>query len=98
MQKKAERKKAPAPAPKAAPAPAPAPAPAETNTAGLPVESTMDDAWAYVCSNKGDNEDQVVEEAWLAAMGEVSGDRQPEDLTNKDWAKVRDITLKDLAA
>lgn len=100
VQKKAERQKkaAPAPAPKAAPTPPPAPQAPETTVAGLPSSITMDDAWAYVCNNKGDNEDQVVEEAWISAVSEVAGDRQAENLTEKDWAKVRDITLKDLAA
>jgi outer membrane biosynthesis protein TonB len=94
VEKKAARaKKAPAPAPVASPAP---PAPAQT-LGGLPAQSTMEDAWEYVCNNKGDNEDGTVEDAWLSATSEVAANRDVSELSNADWAKVRDITLKDLA-
>jgi len=85
---KAPKKQAEAPA--APPAPAASPVPAK--------EVTMEDAWAAVCAAKGDNEDQVVEEAWIAATGEIAGDKDQEQVTPAEWAKIRDIVLKDLAA
>jgi hypothetical protein len=73
-----------------APAPVSSPVPAK--------EVSMEDAWATVCASKGDNEDQVVEEAWIAATTEVAGQKDQEQITPGEWAKVRDIVLKDLAA
>lgn len=87
---KKTKKTEPAPVVVAPTAPADAPpAPAETN---------QTDAWAFVNASKGSNEDQVVEEAWIDACSEVGSDKEEADFTGADWARVRDIVLKDLAA
>lgn len=78
--------------------PAPAPTSVATETPAAPAETNQTDAWAFVCANKGANEDQVVEEAWIDACAEVGSDKEETDFTGTDWAKVRDIVLKDLAA
>lgn len=65
--------------------------------AGPPAACTKDEAWAYIVEHKGDNEDNVVTDAWISASGEIAGDRDEEALTPADWAKVRDTVLKDLA-
>lgn len=83
--------KAPAPAPAAAPAPVEESAPALANT------STQEAAWAYVTEHKGANEDGAIEDAWLAACNEVGADRNESDFTEADWAKVRNIVIRDLA-
>lgn len=72
------------------------PPPAEEKT-GLPTEATQEEAWGYVCSVKGDNEDSVVEEAWIAACGEVANGRDEDTFTKTDWAKIRDIVIRDLS-
>ncbi|KKM68291.1 hypothetical protein LCGC14_1462320, partial [marine sediment metagenome] len=94
-----------------APAPAPAPAPrvkakkkAKPSVA-RPVEEAISDeegetpeveAWNYLHAHKGDNEDQIVTEAWVSAIEEVGPDREAKDLTEEDWTAVRDIVVKDL--
>jgi hypothetical protein len=74
----------------------PPPPPAEEKT-GLPGETSQGEAWEYVCEHKGENEDSAIEEAWIAACGEVLGDRDQDTATNAEWAKIRDIVIKDLA-
>lgn len=55
-------------------------------------------AWAYVVSHKGDNEDAVIEQAWIEATQEVGENKDEAEFTGFEWAKVRDIVLKDIAA
>jgi hypothetical protein len=76
------------------------PAPAPTPAAGteLAKETDQGTAWAYVVSHKGDNEDAVVEQAWIEATQEVGENKDEADFTGFEWAKVRDIVLKDIAA
>lgn len=82
-------------APKAAPPP-PA-AEKSVAAAGAPVECTQLEGWEYVCAHKGDNDDATVQDAWIAACKEVGGERDEETFTPAEWAKIRDIVLKDLA-
>lgn len=63
----------------------------------LPSETSQGDAWEFVCEHKGGNSDSDVEEAWISACGEVGGDKDEDDFTDADWAKVRDLVIKDLA-
>jgi hypothetical protein len=85
--------------PKKAKTPPPPPAAVEESTEkGLPKECTRDEAWEHVCLNKGQNEDTVVQDAWIDATNEVGGDRDEDTFTPGDWAKVRNIVLKDIAA
>jgi hypothetical protein len=84
---KGKAKKAEAPAPES-----------PVEEAALPQECEQGVAWDYVCAHKGDNEDQVVEEAWIDACAEVGGDKDEDKFTPEEWAKVRDATLSDLAA
>lgn len=87
------------PAPTAAkPPPGKRPKAPETTASGQPAECSQADAWAYVIENKGDNEDQVVEEAWVSITSEVGGSKNEAEITPAEWAKVRDLVLKDLAA
>jgi len=91
---------APAPkAPKPAPKKAPPPPAAEKSTvvAAAPDACSQVEGWEYVCANKGDNDDSVVEGAWIDACKEVGGERDEETFTPAEWAKIRDITLRDLA-
>lgn len=91
---------APAPKPKKTPkaaAPVETPPPPTPEKSDRPKTSTQADAWEFVCANKGDNEDSVVEESWLAACGEVLNDRDQDTATPEEWAKIRDTALKDLA-
>lgn len=91
---------APAPKPKKTPkaaAPVETPPPPTPEKSDRPKTSTQGDAWEFVCANKGDNEDSVVEESWLSACGEVLNDRDQDTATPEEWAKIRDTALKDLA-
>lgn len=63
----------------------------------LPTETTKEAAWGLLCDNKGGNSDADVEEAWIAAINEVAGERDEDDLSGTEWAQVRDIATKDLA-
>lgn len=69
----------------------------EPVTDGLPEEITQNDAWEYVIGRKGANTDAIIEETWLSACGEVGAGRQEAQFTTKDWAKIRNIVVKDLA-
>jgi hypothetical protein len=96
-----EAPKAPAAAPKAPPKPAPKEEPkeeqAEADTSGLPDAVDQLAAWNFVVEHKGDNEDGTIEDAWLAACSEV-GEETPEDqFTDANWAKVRDLVIRDLS-
>lgn len=66
-------------------------------TDGLPREISQNDAWEYVISKKGDTADADLESAWLSACSEIGAGRQEAQFTTADWAKIRDITIKDLA-
>lgn len=90
-------KAAPTPRKKATP---PAPTVQEPAADGLPKETTKEAAWEY-CNQetiKGDNDDSVVEDAWIAACNEVGPDRDEATFTGEEWARVRNIILKDLGA
>jgi chemotaxis protein histidine kinase CheA len=63
----------------------------------LPTSITQDEAWEFVTANKGDNTDSAIEEAWIAACNEVGEDKDDDDFTNEEWAKVRDVIIRDLA-
>lgn len=86
--------KAPKATTKATPPP---PAAVKEESTGLSKTSTKDAAWEYVNEHKGETTDTDVEEAWIAACGEVGENKDEDKFTEEDWAKVRDITLKDLA-
>lgn len=88
------------PTTKAPAAKAPEPAPeAEENAeaSDLPKECGKDDAWNHLLGVKGDTDDSTLAEAWMASCGEVTEGRDEDAFTPKDWAKVRDIVIKDLA-
>jgi hypothetical protein len=72
-------------------------APPPASSGDLPAESTQLEAWEYVNSKKGENDDQTVTDAWIAACQEVGGDKDEDKFTPADWAKVRTIVIKDLA-
>lgn len=66
----------------------------------LPKEVSKDDAWAYLMAHKGGNEDGNVADAWQAALAETVGEDRAvadNDITEAEWAKVRDIVIKDLS-
>lgn len=85
--------------PKAPKAKTPPPPAAEKSqaAAGAPAECTQVEGWEYVCAHKGDNDDTTVQDAWIAACAEVFEGRDDETGTPAEWAKIRDIVLKDLA-
>ena len=64
---------------------------------GAPDATTQLEAWDFVISRKGGNEDKVVEETWLAACGEIGAGRTEDKFTPQDWAKIRNIVVRDLA-
>lgn len=75
------------------------PAPAESAAApSVPAEATQGDAWAYVCAHKGEQDDQAVEEAWIDACATIGSDKEESQFTGADWAQVRDLVLKKIAA
>jgi len=91
---------------KAAVSPPPPPAPAvlppavdesPDSSTGLPGECTQIGGWDYVCNNKGDNSNTDIEKAWIDACTEVGGDKDEAEFTPTDWAKVRDLVIKDMA-
>ena len=91
-------KKASPPSKKSKPAEQPEEKPKEqTSEFSLPTEVDQGEAWEFVCNNKGDNYDSAIEEAWIAGCEEVGPDKDEYDFTKKDWAKVRDIVVRDLA-
>lgn len=81
--------------PKTPPAPA---AVTENPAPGLPAETTKDAAWEYLNlpSTRGDNDEAVVADAWIAACGEVGENVDEDKFTGEMWGKVRSIVLKDL--
>lgn len=89
--------------PKAKAAPPPPPAATDTidsNGDTLPKACTRDRAWEILCDNKGDNEDGVVEGAWIAAVTEVSENNSnldEEKFTEANWGKVLEICMRDLS-
>lgn len=78
-------------------APLATPPPPVVEKSDRPKTATQGEAWEFVCASKGDNEDSVVEESWLSACTEVLGERDQDTTTPEEWAKIRDIALKDLA-
>lgn len=68
-----------------------------SESTSLPSAISQDTAWEFVCENKGDNSDSDVEDAWIAACNEVGEDKDEDDFTEEEWAKVRDIVIRDLA-
>lgn len=80
---------------KAAPKPTPVEEPAEEQSDGLPTEITKEAAWVYVNSKKGDVSDGELADAWLVACEEAGNGRIEDEFTTKDWARVRDIVLKE---
>lgn len=90
----AKAPKAPKAATKATPPP---PAASKEESTGLSKTTTKIAAWEHIFSVKGETTDGDVEGAWLAACGEVGENKDEDKFTEEDWAKVRDIVLKDLA-
>lgn len=90
---KARKTKAPTPPP---PAAVPLAPPQAAVDGGPPADTTMEGAWEYVCLNKGEKEDSVLEDHWLKTIGEVGND--PGAFTGAQWAKVRDTVMSKLAA
>lgn len=86
-------------APKTAAPKAKTPPPASTTTPGLPGKTTKEGAWEYLMEHKGDNEDGVVADAFMSAMGERFEPKglTEETATEQDWAAVRDLVVKDLS-
>lgn len=64
---------------------------------GLPRAVSQNDAWEYLMGKKGANTDAIIEETWLAACGEVGDGRQEAQFTTGDWARIRDLVIRDLA-
>jgi len=98
------RKNATVPPPPPAPIPVPAPVvlpPAVDESpdlsTGFPGECTQIEGWDHVCNNKGDNSDTDIEKAWIDSCTEVGGDKDEAEFTPADWARVRDLVIKDLA-
>lgn len=54
------------------------------------------EAWEYIQGIKGANEDNVVTETWMSSCGEIGGTRTEDEFLPADWAKVRDLVIKDL--
>ncbi len=48
-------------------------------------------------NNKGGNTDDDVTETWIAACEEVLAGRAEDQATPTDWAKIRDVVIKDMA-
>lgn len=71
--------------------------PEEAGDTSLPKETKRDTAWELICENKGDTTDSDIEDAWIAACTEVGEDKDEDDFTEAEWAKVRDIVIRDLA-
>lgn len=91
----APKTKTPPPRKQKTPPPPPA---AEPVANGLPEETTKDAAWDYVNTPavKGENDDGVIEDAWIAACNEVGPQRDEATFTGVEWARVRNIIMKDL--
>lgn len=83
--------------PKVVPPPPAAVVEEDTATAGLPAETDKLGAWGYVMEHKGENDDSVITDSFCSAMSEVADNRAEKDLTEKDWAKIRDTVIKDCA-
>lgn len=63
----------------------------------LPTTCDQMGAWETVQACKGTNEDSVIQEAWIAACAEVGGDKDEAQFTPSDWAKIRDVVIRDCA-
>jgi hypothetical protein len=76
----------------------PPPPPADTAPVGLPTTTTKAEAWEYINdpANKGQNDDTVIADAWIAAVAEVGESLPEEQFTGEHWAKIRNTVLKDL--
>ena len=76
-----------------------APPAATSNPApGLPEETTKDAAWEYLNDPavRGQNDEGVIAEAWIAACQEVGPDKDESTFTGKDWASVRNLVIRDV--
>lgn len=69
----------------------------QVTTSGLPAEVTQLEAWEYLEAHKGANALKDIEEAWISMSQEVGGTREEAALTGADWAKIRDLVIKDMA-
>lgn len=67
---------------------------------GLSAECSKLDCWNYINSPavKADNEDSVIEGSFFDAIAEVAPGKADTELTPAEWAKVRDVIVKDLKA
>ena len=90
------------PAPKAPPKakakPAPVETPAEESAPAFPAETDQLSAWAAVTAANKSGDDTKLQDAWIAGCQEVGGDRDEDDFTPADWAKVRDAVFVKLNA
>lgn len=90
-----------APKPKAKKSAPPPPSPVKdestADTSALPKECDKMAAWEFVCEHKGDNSDTDVEEAWISACTEIGGTKDEDKFIDSDWAKVRNVVIKDMA-
>jgi len=59
---------------------------------------TKDDAWNDIQEKKGETDDSEINDAWIAACNEISGDgnKPEEEYTPTEWAKIRDVVIRDL--
>lgn len=71
-----------------------------SESTGLATACSKIDCWNHVNSPavKADNEDSVIEQAFFDAIAEVAPGKQDTELTEGEWAKVRDTIIKDLKA
>ena len=92
---KAKKKAAPKAAPKTEAPETTSVTPVEGANEWPPDETTKDEAWAYVAEIQGSISDSDLEGAWIASCAEVGGDKSEDQFSPKDWAKVRDFTVRD---
>lgn len=85
------------PPPKKTKAATPPPPPVNDAATGLLKETTQNDAWNYINAIKGDNDDATVQDAWLSSCAEACpGVDDDTKFKPSDWARVRDLVIKDL--
>jgi hypothetical protein len=76
------------------PPPAPPIEQPAVSTKDLPTELTRDQAWEALCTMAAGQDPKVIEDSWISATNELGDESK---YSPKEWAKVRDICLKDLA-
>lgn len=69
----------------------------EETSNDLPTACSQGEAWEFVCDHKGGNSDSDVQDAWISAVTEVGGDKDEDNFTDEEWAKVRNIVVRDLS-